>query len=443
MRTPARLNAGRSCKGGLRMEHRLAPPRIRIRLALIAITGLGLATYGLLGGATKSALPLQAKNVSTVASDNFSVAIADTGIEPFPPGANGLQVVAMGPSHALYTYWLNGATATWYGPLQIGVPGSTYSAPDIADEEDGNLDVAVQGPNHTLDAYWFIQSNNTWYGPLQVGAAGSTYSHPRVAQDQKGNVDVVAQGPGGSIWFYWAIGGSWKGPLQVAGPGSSFSAPSMNTEGGSGCSSQACLGVGVLGPANQAVVYFEQGGTWLAPVYSGTNQEYSTPNTRSGTSSGPFWEEAYVGPAHALIWQQSDNRGGTNAYCIIGPAGTAYSASTSLAFEEAQSSSTSGGSLNLGVLGPSNSLYVFWSNFSGSTPNACGTSWYGPLQLSSAGTALSVPATYGHGDAAGKLVVDMVFEGPSNTLWDVYSSGGTWHGPIQIGGPGTTFGSNS
>jgi hypothetical protein len=395
------------------------------RAAAAGLVALGLTLYGLLGGGS-SAVPFTGKSVSTVPTDRFAVSSTRD--------INGNNnVVAMGPNHSLYSYWQIGGT--WHGPLQIGGAGTAYSAPGITAEN--NLDVAVEGPSHTLLFFW--QINSTWYGPLQIGAPGSTFSAPAIKFDVAGSVDVTAQGPNGSIYFYWGINGVWKGPLGIAGPGTTFSAPSIGAEACGG-GTHNCVDVAAKGPANEALNYFAMDGSWTAPSTSGQNQEYSAPSYTNFFTMGG-WTEAYQGPGNSLIYQESQPQGGSNTYCVLAGAGTAYSAPGMFA----GSSTGSGGgftsfSVNIGVDGPSNSLYVFWSQFD--TPTTRCNGFYGPLQLSGAGSTFSVPSVQTIFDGT-ILVTNMYIEGPSHTLYEFWSDNGTWFGPLQIGGIGTTFDSST
>jgi len=411
---------------------------LRARAALLCVAGVGLGSVGLIGGGAKPAAPFVGKSVSTVAGDRFSTAVTDSG-------GNNLEVVALGPGNRLYYYWqVNGK---WYGPLQIGGAGTAYSGPAIEDERGNvdNLDVAVEGPNHSLNFFWNIAATNTWYGPLQIGAPGSAYSAPAVTVDSNGDVDVAVQGPNGSLFFYWSIGGIWYGPLQVAGTGTTLSAPSTAQDSLGDCggtTNTACVGVAVKGPFNQAVVYWERGGKWLAPVTSGTGLEYSSPTT---ANTNGHWGTAYVGPSNSLIGQIGTSQGGTNSYCVIGAAGTAYAAPTSSLPFFAQSNAAHGPTtFNYAVQGPANSLYAFWAVPSHSPPTSCAHyAFYGPLQVSGASTVASVPSLDTVNDTVGNLNVNVLIEGPAHTLWVFYNVAGSWYGPLQIGAPGTTYDSNS
>jgi hypothetical protein len=414
---------------------------LKTRAAVVGVTTLGIALYGLLGGGAKTTVvPFQGKSVSTVAADKYAVATT-YGIAA---GGESVNTVAIGPNHSLYFYWQ--IAGIWYGPLQIGGPGTAYSGPAIALEfSTAHLDVAVEGPNHSLLAFWLV--GGTWYGPLQVGAPGSTFSAPAVTWDAAGNVDVSAQGPNGSTYYYWSIGGVWHGPLQIAGPGTTLSAPSSEAGFCGSGGTHNCVGVAVKGGSGQSVVYWQQDGTWLAPSISGQDQEFSSPSMATNFPGATAWLTGYQGPGNSLIGQTSGFQGGSNSYCVVAGTGTAYSAPSTkqvgIVDNGGFGTTTSSATFNMGVDGPGSSLYAFWTEFGPpSSPTGVCPTFYGPLQLGGAGTTFSVPAVSNQ-VTGGNYVVNMFAEGPAHTLWLYWSSAGTWNGPLQVGGPGSTFDSNS
>jgi hypothetical protein len=422
---------------------------MKARAAVVGVTALSLALYGLLGGGAKSTVPFQGKSVSTVTTDKY--AVAATADFHSTTGALNVNAVAMGPNHSLYFYWQTGGT--WYGPLQVGSAGTAYSSPALESEthvnDSTNLDVAVEGPSHTLLFFWEI--GTTWYGPLQIGAPGSTWSKPSVTVDTHGNlgnVDVFAQGPNGSLYQYWAISGAWNGPLQVAGAGTTLSAPAAHvgfdddcSTGGPPIEGDSCVGVTALGPAHQNIAYWSLNGAWTAPSTSGQNQQYSSPSFAQ-IESGPVWATTYQGPGNSLIQQASTFNGGSNAYCVVAGAGSTYGAPSETGLDQGVNISLPPNptlSTDIAAAGPSGSLYAYWfDSVAPSNPTAC-PAFTGPFQLSGAGTIHSVATTAETFDSVPNQVVNLLAEGPSNTLWVFWTANGTWYGPLQVGGPGTTF----
>jgi hypothetical protein len=122
------------------------------------------------------------------------------------------------------------------GPNQIEGAGTTYSVPSEVGPTvvsnvfpgPGDRYIAVEGPSNTL-YFYFPQPNSSHNGkgspsgPLGIGSPGSTFSAPVVIIDSNGNQDIVAQGPSHTLWAYFDIAGVIHGPLQVGGPGSSYS----------------------------------------------------------------------------------------------------------------------------------------------------------------------------------------------------------------------------
>ncbi len=127
--------------------------------------------------------------------------------------------VFQGPNHSL------GYDDGYATEINVATAGSAYSAPSSVSNTNccnNNQRLVVQGPAHTL-WYYFTTNGEQWQGPAQVGSPGSTYSAPALAQESSaGNMDAVVQGPGNSLWFYWNLGGPWYGPVQIAGGGTTF-----------------------------------------------------------------------------------------------------------------------------------------------------------------------------------------------------------------------------
>ncbi len=79
--------------------------------------------------------------------------------------------------------------------------------------------------------------------------------------------------------------------------------------------------------------------------------------------------------------------------------------------------------------GPSNTLWVYWQ-----TADA---QWHGPLQVGNPGSTFGTPAVVNGPSGLPIIAV----EGPSNTLWVYWQTpDAQWHGPLQVGNPGSTFG---
>jgi len=363
-----------------------------VRRALVLV--LAIAALVLSGFLAAGAKPLALKPAATTTTTATGTAPGGLSVSEAVEGNGNIDVAAQGPNHSLYFYWQIGGT--WRGPLGIGGAGTAYSAPSLTIEPNGNLDIVVQGPGNSLNHFW--QIGGTWSGPLGIaGSGGATWSSPSLGVDPgaPGHLYVAAQGPSNSLYFYWHIGANWNGPLQISNPKTTFSAPSLVTF------STTSLGIGAVNQNNQEAFYSETNGTWKSPLYSGTNEAYSP-----GTGAIIF-----MGPSNSLILYGPQ----TNVYVVIGGANTTYS-----------SPSLTGNAV--AAEGPGHSLYYWW--------NAGGN---GPLQVSSPGTINSAPslATEPSGNQ------DIAVQGPNNTLWAFWEINGTWSGPLQVGGAGTTFSSSS
>lgn len=83
-------------------------------------------------------------------------------------------------------------------------------------------------------------------------------------------------------------------------------------------------------------------------------------------------------------------------------------------------------SVNVAARGPNNSLLFYWE---------IGGTWYGPLGLGGANTTYSAPSIVA--EASGNF--DIAVEGPGNTIYFYWDAAGTWYGPLQVGTAGATF----
>ncbi len=381
-------------------HRRWTPPLVRRGLFAI-ITILALAVYGLVTAGTQSlsVKPAAAYDYGAASQPSVGLAISPTN--------SSVNVASRGPNNSLMFHWEVGGT--WYGPLGLGGANTTYSAPSILAESDGNFDIAVEGPGHTLYTYW--DASGTWYGPLQVGAAGSTFSTPTSVVDYQGHLLVAAQGPSDSLDVYWNVSGTWYGPLGVGGSNTAYSAPNFSINGGD-------VYIFAVGPNHDMREWFEYPPT--TPWQSA--QEWSDDGTAFSSAASYYDYAVYEAPDHSL--RESD---GYSVYTQIATAGTVYSAP----------SFTSGGTGNDRVTaqGPGHSLY-FW--FGTNNP---GQGWQGPTQVNGGGSTYSAPAMAEDPNNSSNL--DLAVQGPSNTLWFYWNLGSSWYGPVQVAGAGSTFGSPS
>ena len=389
--------------------------RTLVKRGLVAaVLVLALATYGLVTAGTQSlAFKPTAASSSTSGGHSVSQAVSD---------ANGsINVATQGPSHSLYFYWeledsSGNYTGVWNGPLGIGRPGSTFSAPTIISQANGgsgspgygNFDIAVQGPSNTGDLYWDI--SGTWYGPYQFAGPGTVFGTPGMIEDSQGNLQITVEGPGNTLYAYWNTTGSFYGPLGIGGPNSTFSAPEMSISGNS-------VHAVVQGRNHDVEDYF---------VYNDGNpadaKPWSSAFDMSNDNTG--WDTPWAGYAGAIF--QGPNNSlyqGTNFFGIqltqIRGAGTTYSTPSALYTGQ-----------YITAEGPSNTLYwYFYDNNTGRLD--------GPLQIGGIGSTWSAPSLIS--DDNGNY--DIAVQGANHALYEYFIIGGVVHGPLGIGAPGSTFSS--
>ncbi len=378
----------------------LGGPTLLRRGTAIALTVGAVAFSGLVSGGPQSIAARPAAASAVGAASSLSVA------EAISPTNHSVNVAARGPNNSLLFYWQVGGT--WYGPLGLGGANTTFSAPAIAAEADGNFDIAVQGPGNSIFFYW--DASGTWYGPLQVAAPGSAFSTPALDVDFAGHLVLLVQGPGNTLYHYWNISGTWYGPLGIGGANTTFSAPSISTNCSGGCTA---LGFAV-GPNNDMRQWQrDASGTWSGP------REWSSDQRAYSSASSYGFQALFEGANHSLAASS-----GSFSLVQVGTAGSAYSAPSLTGAIMVSSRVT--------VEGPSHTLYFWYVDSSGT--------WNGPLQVGAPGTTFSAPAME---EESGGGTLDLVVQGPSNSLYAYWNSGGTWFGPLQVAGAGTTFASSS
>jgi hypothetical protein len=373
---------------------------------------LALATYGLVTAGTQS-LAFKPTASSGNSTDGRSVSQAVS------PTNGSLNVATQGPNHSLYFFW--NVAGKWYGPLGIGAPGSTWSAPTIVAETGpnaGNFDIAVEGPNHTLWFYWDI--SGTWYGPYQVGGPSTTYSTPGLAEDSSNNLQIPVEGPGNSLYLFWNVNAVFYGPIGLGGAGSTFSGPDVGygiSVGGSN------FYIVTQGANNDVEQYSRLSNVWQpARAIANDGSAFSAPTLFPYT-----FRASFQGPNHSL-W---DAEGGTRTHLAvqIQGAGSTYSMPSEV------NTIQDTGPYNRAMVteGPSNSLWYYHGNSSNSALVV--------TQIGAPGSTFSAPnivIEYNNNNNK-----DIAVQGPSNTLYAYFVISGTVYGPLQVGGPGTSFSSSN
>ena len=286
-----------------------------------------------------------------------------------PNGASGHPTVAVqGPGNSLWLYWET-TTGQWVGPLGVGGPGSTMSAPAMAVGPSGLPTVAVQGPGNSLWLYWETPQA-TWVGPLGVGSPGSTVSAPAIASSPADGLPTVAvRAPGNALWLYWETPqATWVGPLGV---GTATSAPAI-TKGPTGLPT-----VAAQAPGNSLWLYWETPqATWVGPLgVGGPGSTASSPAIVASPADGlPTVAAQTPGGSLWLYWE-------TQSATWVGPLGVGPPGSTVSA-----PAITSGptGLPTVAGQAPDGSLSLYWETQS--------ATWVGPYPLGSSGAAFSSPA---------------------------------------------------
>jgi hypothetical protein len=315
-------------------------------------------------------------------------------------------VAVQGPGNSLWVYWET-PDAQWHGPLGVGGPGSTLSAPSLALGPNGLPTVAVQGPGNSLYLYWEA-SNSQWYGPLGVGGPGSSFSAPSLTFGPNGLPTVAVQGPGNSLYLYWqASNAQWYGPLGVGGPGSNFSAPSIAFGPG------GLPTVAVQGPGNSLYLYWQASNAqWYGPLgVGGPGSNFSAPVLDFGPNGVP--NVAVQGPGNSLwlYWRASNAQ--WYGPLGVGGSGSNFSA-PALAFGPS-------GLPTLAVQGPGNSLWLYWESSNGA--------WDGPLGVGGPASTLATPyMSFGIGG-----LPTVAVQAPGDAEWIYWESSGGWNGPLGAG----------
>lgn len=142
--------------------------------------------------------------------------VANDGSAFSAPSQMDFYSVYQGPNNSLRQ---DVGSSFPYTLKQLAGGGNVFSSPA---QDQGEDDIAFQGPSNSL--YFVFQQGGGW-GQLQVGNPGTTFSAPALTTDASGNLDFIAVGPNNSLLAWWQIAGKYYGPLQIAGPGSAFVSP--------------------------------------------------------------------------------------------------------------------------------------------------------------------------------------------------------------------------
>jgi hypothetical protein len=331
---------------------------------------------------------------------------------PLSPAAASTPLpsyAVQGPGNSLWYYWQS-ADAQWHGPLGIGGPGSTNSAPAMVLSPAGLPTVAVQGPGNSLWVYWET-ADAQWHGPYGVGPAGAVFSSPSMVLSPSGLPTIAVQGPGNSLWLFWETpDAQWHGPYGVGAAGSTYASPSAVAAGPGNLPT-----ISVQGPGNSLWLYWQTpDAQWHGPYgVGGPGAVFSAPSSVRSPNGLPT--VAVQGPGNSLwlFWQTVDAQ-------WHGPYGVAGGGST---FGSPQTMVGPNGLPDVAAQGPGNALWMYWQ-----TPDA---QWHGPLGVGGGGASPSVPMLFrGPGGLPTVATVQ-----PDSTLWIFWETADAqWHGPYGVGG---------
>src|ERR1017187_114016 len=154
-----------------------------------------LEVYTLASGVWSSA--------SDASNDNTAYSAAG-GVLLLPMGNPGS--IFEGPNNSLYQAFGPSSPAL---VKQLRGGGTTYSMPSAISPTGPGVAgyIANAGPSNTLSFYFPDSTTGNLDGPLQIGGTGSTFSAPSLIQDGNGNQDIAVEGPSNTLWAYFDIGG--------------------------------------------------------------------------------------------------------------------------------------------------------------------------------------------------------------------------------------------
>jgi hypothetical protein len=339
------------------------------------------------------------------------------------------EVAAIGKGASLLYY--TQVKGKWRS-TQVAGKGTAQSGPSLVSEARGNAAIAVEGPGNSL--LLFSTHNGRWVRQTIAGQ-NSAYSVPSMAQSPAG-LAIAVEGPANTLWFYWFASGKWHGKL-VLPTLSAYSAPSLVIRS----KHQADPG----DPAGHAVIAVEGPGNGLMYTYSTTNYtewavltlavsgaDYSTPSAVVEAAESGQTQGASVvvveGPQHKLVGYAGFE--GAWSTDVVAGSGVVYSAP-----QVVQNTADTARPAAI----------VF---------QGAGSRTYDVYPLEPLGFAIAPVGTV-HADSAAAVFaraahpageVDVIYEGPANTLWYFHAakpasrSGPLKFTGLKIGGPGSTYG---
>ena len=120
-------------------------------------------------------------------------------VRSYAPACEG-DLATQGPGNTLDYYWATPGSP--WSSAQVGVPGSTYSAPSLFVEAGGEAHIAAEGPGNTLDYYWATPGGPNSWNFAPIAGPGSIYSAPSIFVRAGGEADIAAEGPRNTLVYY-------------------------------------------------------------------------------------------------------------------------------------------------------------------------------------------------------------------------------------------------
>lgn len=330
-----------------------------------------------------------------------------------------------------------GATLLYYTQVkgkwrrtQLAGKGTAQSGPSLVSESGSNAAIAVEGPGNSL--LLFSTRKGHWVRQTIAGH-DSTYSVPSLARSPVG-LAIAVEGQNNTLWFYWFASGRWHSKL-VLPTLSAYSAPSLviRTKHQADTEDPAPeADIAVEGASNGLMYAYSTTGynAWEVVTLAPSAADYSTPSvvvvaTEAHQTQGAA-DVVVEGPQHKVIGYSVF--GVETSSSALSPIDTIYSAPSFV-----QNTADSENPADIVFQGAKSRIYDEYVRLALAFAIV-------PVGSVHADSAPAVFARAAH--PAGE--VDVIYEGPANTLWYFHAakpkSGLLKFTGQEIGGAGSTFG---
>jgi hypothetical protein len=384
----------------------------------------GLLAIGLVGAGQVASLAA-ARSADIGAAGNNGARAPSLALSVSSSGDPEVAAIGKGATLLYYTQ----VKGKWRS-TQLAGKGTAQSGPSLVSESGSNAAIAVEGPGNSL--LLFSTRHGHWIRQTIAGH-NSAYSVPSLAHSPVG-LAIAVEGQNNTLWFYWFASGSWHSKL-VLPTLSAYSAPSLvirTTHQADEDDPAGEADIAVEG-ADNGLMYAYSGSsysTWSTVNLAPSAADYSTPSmivvaTEAHQTPGPA-DVVVEGPEHKVIGYAAFD--GEYNPSTLSPSGTIYSAPSF-----AQNTADSENPAAIVFQGAKSRVHDEYPHL----PLA--------FDLVSVGSvhADSAPAVFARAaHPAGE--VDVIYEGPANTLW-YFHAPKPKSGPLkftgqEIGGAGSTFG---